>query len=147
MSDLNQCTFTGRLGADPEIRKTRDGRDVANFRLAVSERWKDRNTGERREKTEWVSCVVFSKGFCHILEQYVKKGSRVLVQGRYQTREWEDQSGNKRWSTECVLQGFDSKLIMLDPPSGGQQQEQRQDQREPDRSGGQRDDMDSEIPF
>lgn len=114
MTDLNQSTFTGRLGADPEIRRTQDGRPIANLSLAVSEHWKDKNTGERREKTEWIRVVIFSEGLCKVAEQYLKKGSKVLIQGKWQTRKWQDQSGQDKYTTECVLQGFDSKMIMLD---------------------------------
>jgi len=114
MSDLNQVSFTGRLGADPEIRRTQEGKPIANLRLAVGESWRDRNTGERREKTEWVTVVCFNEGLCKIIEQYLAKGSRVFVQGAWKTRKWTDQSGADRYSTECVLQGFDAKLIMLD---------------------------------
>lgn len=118
MADLNECTFIGRLGADPEIRRTQSGSPIANLRLAVSETWKDKNTGERKEKTEWVSVVVFNDGLCKLAEQYLKKGSRLMVRGKLATRKWQDQSGNDRYSTEVVLQGFDAKIIMLDGPTG-----------------------------
>lgn len=122
MSDLNQLTFTGRLGADVEVRSFPNGGRVANFRMAVSDQWKDKQTGERKERTEWVSVAVFSDGLVGICEKFLRKGSRVLVQGKQQTREWTDQQGNKRYSTECVLQGFDAKIIMLDgKPQGGSQ--------------------------
>lgn len=121
MSDLNQVTVTGRLGADPEIRRTQGGKAIANMRVACSETWRDATSGERKEKTEWVSVVCFSEGLCKIIEQYIKKGSRVLVQGKMQTRKWQDQSGNDRYSTEVVLQGFDAKLIMLDSATGERQ--------------------------
>lgn len=113
MSDLNQCTFTGRLGADPEIRRTGNGKPVASLRLAVGETWKDKNSGERKEKTEWVSVVIWNEGLCRVAEGYLKKGSRVLIQGALQTRKWQDQSGNDRYSTEVVLNGFGDKLLML----------------------------------
>lgn len=114
MTDLNQCTFTGRLGAVPEIRRTQSGDPIANMRLACSDTWRDKNSGERKEKTEWVSVVVFGDGLCKIVEAYLSKGSKILVQGKMQTRKWTDQSGNDRYSTEIVLHGFDAKLIMLD---------------------------------
>lgn len=125
MSDLNQCTITGRLGADPEIRRTQDGKPIANLRVASSETWRDRN-GERKEKTEWFSVVIWSEGLCKIAEQYLKKGSRVLLQGKMQTRKWQDQSGNDRYSTELVLQGYDAKMVMLDGPSGERQSKPQQ---------------------
>lgn len=117
MSDLNQFTLTGRLGADPEVRRTQAGKPIVNMRVAVSETWRDQS-GERKEKTEWVSAVIFSEGLCKVAEQYLKKGSKVLLQGKIATRKWQDQSGNDKYSTELVLQGFDAKLIMLDGPSG-----------------------------
>lgn len=113
---LNVCQFIGNLGADPEIRSLNNGDKVANLRLAVSERWKDKATGERKEKTEWVSVVVFGS-LVGIIEQYVKKGSKIFVSGKMQTRKWSDQSGQDRYSTEVVLQGFDSKLVLLDGKS------------------------------
>lgn len=120
---LNVCQFIGNLGADPEIRSLNNGDKVANLRLAVSERWKDRATGERKEKTEWVSVVAFGN-VVGIIEQYVKKGSKIFISGKMQTRKWSDQSGQDRYSTEVVLQGFDSKLVLLDgkTDSGGHQQ-------------------------
>ena len=111
---FNSCTFIGNLGADPEIRRTQAGKTIANLRIAITEKWKDANTGERREKTEWVPVVIFSEGLCKVAEQYLRKGSKILVSGKWQTRKWQDQSGQDRYSTECVLQGFDAKLIMLD---------------------------------
>lgn len=117
MSDLNQFTLTGRLGADPEVRRTQAGKPIVNMRVAVSETWRDQS-GERKEKTEWVSAVIFSEGICKVAEQYLKKGSKVLLQGKIATRKWQDQSGNDKYSTELVLQGFDAKLIMLDGPGG-----------------------------
>lgn len=118
MSDLNQYTITGRLGADPETRRKQDGKPIVNMRVAVSEQWRDAN-GERKERTEWVTAVIFSEGLCKVAESYLKKGSKVLLQGKIATRKWSDQSGNDRYSTELILQGFDAKLIMLDGPSGG----------------------------
>ncbi|MCB1465535.1 MAG: single-stranded DNA-binding protein [Nitratireductor sp.] len=111
---VNKVILIGNLGADPEIRRTQDGRPVANLRIATSESWRDRNTGERREKTEWHRVVIFSEGLCKIAEQYLKKGSKVYIEGQLQTRKWEDQSGQERYSTEIVLQGFNSTLTMLD---------------------------------
>ena len=111
---VNKVILIGNLGADPEIRRTQDGRPVANLRIATSESWRDRNTGERREKTEWHRVVIFSEGLCKIAEQYLKKGAKVYIEGQLQTRKWEDQSGQERYSTEIVLQGFNSTLTMLD---------------------------------
>lgn len=141
MSDLNQVTITGRLGADPEIRRTQDGKPIANLRVACSEQWRDRNNGERREKTEWITVVVFSEGLAKVVEAYLKKGSHVLVQGKLQTRKWQDQSGNDRYSTEVVLQGFDAKLIMLDSASDGKRAEPKQETA-PEYDG-----LDDDLPF
>ena len=114
MSSVNKVILVGNLGADPEIRRTQDGRPIANLRIATSESWRDRNTGERKEKTEWHTVIVFNEGLCKVIEQYVKKGSKVYIEGKLQTRKWQDQSGNDRYSTEVVLQGFNSMLVMLD---------------------------------
>jgi single-strand DNA-binding protein len=118
-NDLNQCTFTGRLGADPECKSFQNGGRVCNLRLAVGEQWKDKSS-ERKERTEWVSVTIYSEGLVGIAEKYLRKGSRILVQGKQSTRKWQDQSGSDRYSTECVLQGFDAKLIMLDGKQDGQ---------------------------
>ena len=115
---LNQCSFIGNLGADPEMRRTQSGNPVVSLRLAVSEKWRDKNSGEQREKTEWVPVVIFSEGLCKVAEQYLRKGSKVYVSGKFQTRKWQDQEGKDRYSTEVVLQGFDAKLTMLDGPKG-----------------------------
>lgn len=115
---VNKVIIVGNLGADPEIRRTKDGRPIANMRIATSESWRDKQSGERREKTEWHTVVVFNEGLCRIVEQYVKKGSKVYIEGALQTRKWEDQNGNDRYSTEVVLQGFNSSLTMLDGRSG-----------------------------
>ena len=115
---VNKVILVGNLGADPEIRHTQDGRPICNLRVATSENWRDKNTGERREKTEWHRVVIFSEGLCRIAEQYLKKGSKVYLEGQLQTRKWQDQSGQDRYSTEVVLQGFNSSLTMLDSRSG-----------------------------
>lgn len=114
MSSVNKVILVGNLGADPEIRRTQDGKPIANLRVATSESWRDRNTGERREKTEWHRVVVFNEGLCKVIEQYLKKGAKVYIEGALQTRKWTDQSGQERYSTEVVLQGFNASLVMLD---------------------------------
>ena len=147
---VNKVILVGNLGADPEIRRTQDGRPIANLSVATSESWRDRNSGERREKTEWHRVVIFNEGLCKVVEQYLKKGSKVYLEGQLQTRKWQDQSGQDRYSTEVVLQGFNGTLVMLDGRdgggsggggygggSGGGQQG----------GGGGRADMDDEIPF
>lgn len=119
-NDLNQCQFTGRLGADPEVRTFSNGNKVANLRLAVSESWKDKSSGERKEATEWVSVQVFGDGLIGLIERFTRKGSRLMVRGKMKTRKYQDQSGNDRYSTEVVLQGFDSFIQLLDAKQGGQ---------------------------
>lgn len=115
---VNKVILVGNLGRDPEIRRTQDGRPIANLRIATSESWRDKNTGERRERTEWHSVVIFSEGLCKVVEQYVKKGSKVYVEGQLQTRKWQDQQGQDRYSTEVVIQGFNGSLMMLDGRTG-----------------------------
>jgi single-strand DNA-binding protein len=116
---VNKVILVGNLGKDPEIRRTQDGRPIANLSVATSETWRDKNTGERKEKTEWHRVVIFSEGLCRIAEQYLKKGSKVYLEGALQTRKWQDKDGNDKYSTEVVLQGFNSVLTMLDGRSGG----------------------------
>lgn len=111
---VNKVILIGNLGRDPEVRSFQNGGKVCNLRIATSETWKDRNTGERREKTEWHSVAIFNEGLVRVAEQYLRKGSKVYLEGQLQTRKWQDQSGQDRYSTEVVLQGFGSTLVMLD---------------------------------
>jgi single-strand DNA-binding protein len=158
---VNKVILIGNLGADPEIRRTQDGRPIANLRVATSESWRDKNTGERKEKTEWHRVVIFNEGLCRIAEQYLKKGSRVYLEGALQTRKWTDKDNIERYSTEVVLQGFNSSLVMLDGRGGGPSAVEEDGgsdfgalggpgprERKPAMAGaGKRDDMDDEIPF
>jgi len=116
---VNKVILVGNLGKDPEIRRTQDGRPIANLSVATSETWRDKATGERKEKTEWHRVVIFNEGLCKIAEQYLKKGAKVYIEGALQTRKWTDQSGVEKYSTEVVLQGFNSTLTMLDGRGGG----------------------------
>lgn len=116
---VNKVILVGNLGKDPEIRRTQDGRPIANLSIATSETWRDKGTGERKEKTEWHRVVIFNEGLCKVAEQYLKKGAKVYIEGALQTRKWTDQSGVEKYSTEVVLQGFNSTLTMLDGRSGG----------------------------
>jgi single-strand DNA-binding protein len=116
---VNKVILIGNLGKDPEIRRTQDGRPIANLSIATSESWRDKGTGERKEKTEWHRVVIFSEPLCKIVEQYLKKGAKVYIEGALQTRKWTDQSGVEKYSTEVVLQGFNSTLTMLEGRSGG----------------------------
>lgn len=150
-NDLNQCSFTGRLGADPEVRSFQNGGRVCNLRIAVGEQWKDKTSGERKERTEWVSVTIHSDGLVGVAQEYLRKGSRIFVQGQLRTRKWQDQSGNDRYSTEIVLSGFDAKLIMLD--GRGSEDRGGDGSRSSGNAGyqaddaGQPDDLDDEIPF
>jgi single-strand DNA-binding protein len=115
---VNKVILVGNLGADPEIRRTQDGRPIANLRIATSETWRDKATGERKEKTEWHRVVIFNEGLCKVAEQYLKKGAKVYIEGALQTRKWTDQQGIEKYSTEVVLQGFNSVMTMLDGGRG-----------------------------
>lgn len=115
---VNKVILVGNLGADPEIRRTQDGRPICNLRLATSENWRDKTTGERREKTEWHRVVIFSEPLCKVAEQFLRKGAKVYIEGALQTRKWEDQNGQERFSTEVVLQGFNATMTMLDGRAG-----------------------------
>jgi single-strand DNA-binding protein len=116
---VNKVILIGNLGKDPEIRRTQDGRPIANLRVATTETWRDKTSGEKREKTEWHSVVIFNEGLCRVAEQYLKKGAKVYIEGQLQTRKWQGQDGQDRYSTEVVLQGFNSTLTMLDSRGGG----------------------------
>jgi len=116
---VNKVILIGNLGRDPEVRTFQNGGKVCNLRIATSETWKDRNTGERKERTEWHSVAIFNEGLVRVAEQYLRKGSKVYIEGQLQTRKWQDQSGQDRYSTEVVLQGFGSTLTMLDGRSEG----------------------------
>lgn len=118
MSSLNRCIMMGNLGKDPEIRRTQSGSPVASFSIAMTDTWKDKATGERKEHTEWANIVVFNEGICGVVEKYLKKGSKVLIEGRYQTRKWQDKEGNDRWSTEVVIPQFGGSLTLCGDPQG-----------------------------
>ena len=160
---VNKVILVGNLGRDPEVRRLNSGKPVVNLSVATSESWRDKNTGERQERTEWHRVVIFNENLAKIAEQYLKKGAKVYVEGQLQTRKWTDQAGVEKYSTEVVLQGFNATLTMLDgrgegagagggdnggdfgrasPMEGG---------REPARAGGARaslaEELDDEIPF
>jgi len=126
MSSVNKVILIGNLGKDPEIRSTQDGREIANFTLATSESWKDKLSGESKEKTEWHKIVVFQAGLVDIVKKYIKKGSKLFVEGSLQTRKWQDKSGVEKYTTEVVIQGFNGKIEML----GGKAQAQNVEQAE-----------------
>src|SRR5262245_3171011 len=135
---VNKVILIGNLGRDPEIRRTQDGRPIANLRVATTDTWRDKNSGERREKTEWHSVVIFNENLCKVAEQYLKKGAKVYIEGALQTRKWQDQQGQDRYSTEVVLQGFNGQLTMLDgrAGAGGGMQEDGQSDYGGESSGG-----------
>ena len=116
---VNKVILLGNLGRDPDVRASQDGNKIVNLSIATSERWKDRNSGEQREKTEWHRIVVFNEGLVNIIQQYVKKGSNVFLEGQLQTRKWEDKDGIEKYTTEVVLQGFNSTFKMLDSRNSG----------------------------
>lgn len=146
---LNRAEILGNVGADPDIRSLNNGSKVANFRVATSESWKDKSTGEKKERTEWHSIVIWNEGLVGIVEKYVKKGSKILVEGELQTRKWE-KDGVDRYSTEIVLTGFGGKLLLLgDGSGGGSRQSDPNDNasRAGNSAGGGSRDLDDEIPF
>ena len=145
---LNQCQFIGNLGADPEVRRQADGRPVVNLRIAVTEKWRDKSSGQQKERTEWIRAVLFAEGLCKIAEQYLQKGSKVFISGKMQTRSWKNQDGKDQYSTEIVLTGFDAKLQLLDSKNQSQGQSSGQrDQGFGGQSGGFGGDMNDSIPF
>jgi single-strand DNA-binding protein len=117
---VNKVILVGNLGADPEVKSFQNGGRIANLRIATSEDWKDRQTGEKKERTEWHTVVLQSDGLVGVAERYLRKGSKVYIEGQLRTRKWQDQSGNDRYSTEVSVGGFDGKLVMLDGARGGQ---------------------------
>ena len=144
-SSLNKVTLIGNLGKDPEIRTTNDGREIANFSVATSESWKDKTTGEKKDKTEWHRVVCFKEGLVRVIKQFVKKGSKLYIEGQLQTRKWTDSENKERYSTEIVMQGFDTKMLMLNSQvesSGIIQQGGQVNAPAFDNS-----DLDDEIPF
>lgn len=155
---VNRVILVGNLGADPEIRNTQAGKKIVNLRIATSESWKDRQTGERKEKTEWHQVVIFNEGLAGVAERFLRKGSKVYIEGQLQTRKWQDQQGQDRYSTEVVLQGFNGNLTMLDNPQSQDRGQQKggynsdpnsQQGREAQQyfQGGGSGPMDDEIPF
>ena len=150
MASHNEATIIGNLGADPEVKSFQNGCKVCNFRVACTESWKDKASGEKKERTEWISIAIFNEGLAGIAERFLKKGSRVMVIGQLRTRKWQDQSGNDRYSTEVVLQGPRAVLTMLGD-GGGQRSEHQADETTThygsQSSGSAQDDLDDEIPF
>jgi len=145
---INKVILVGNVTADPETRTTQSGSKIVNFTVATNESWRDKSTGEKREKAEFHRVVIFSEGLARVAEQYLKKGSKVYLEGQLQTRSWEDQSGQKKFSTECVLQNFNSAMVLLDGNQGGGHPER---QERPSQSSGapafSPGGMDDDLPF
>ena len=148
MASVNKVIIIGNLGRDPEVRTFQNGNKVCNLRIATSEKWRDKNSGERKERTEWHSVAIFSEPLAKVAEQYLRKGSKVYIEGQLETRKWQDQSGNDKYSTEVVLRPYSSTLTMLDGGSNddsgggyGAPQQQQHRSQQPSR------DLDDEIPF
>ena len=151
---VNKVILIGNVGADPEIRRTQDGRPIANISIATTESWTDKRTGERQQKTEWHRVVVFNENLAKLVEQYVKKGSKLYIEGALQTRKWTDQKGVEKYSTEVILQGFNGTLTMLSSPEGNGRSDQspyresrHEPDRKPERTGYIDKGYDTEIPF
>src|SRR3981189_3489679 len=146
---VNKVILIGNLGADPEIKRTQDGRPIANLRIATSDTWRDKATGERKEKTEWHRVVIFSEGLCKIAEQYLKKGAKVYLEGQLQTRKYTDKDGAEKYSTEIVVQRYRGELVMLDGRGDGESAERpaMAGASEGSRSFQRGGDLDDEIPF
>jgi len=145
---VNKCIIVGNLGQDPEVKSFQNGGRIANLRIATSEQWKDRASGERKERTEWHSVTIQGDGLVGVVERFLRKGSKVYIEGKLQTRKWQDQSGNDRYSTEVVV-GVGGALTMLDGPQGGQSQRRDDDREETSGQvgGGGYDDLSDSIPF
>ncbi len=144
---VNKVILVGNLGRDPEVRQTQDGRSIVNLSVATSDNWKDKNTGERRERTEWHRVVIFSEGLARVAEQYLKKGAKVYLEGALQTRKWTDKDGHERYTTEVVLQNFNSALVMLDGRRDGASGAIEYAETGKSSSGGQNFDLNDDIPF
>ena len=149
---LNKALLIGRLGADPEIKQMVNGKSVARLSLATSQSWKDKNTGEKKEKTEWHRVVVFNEGLVNVVQQYLKKGAQVYIEGQISTRKWKDeQSGQDKYSTEIVIQGYNSSLTMLGGGGGGgisnDATAQQISKNTDESSKSTQNDLDDEIPF
>ncbi len=144
-NSINKVTLIGNVGRDPEIRTTQDGKEIASITLATSESWKDRLSGERKERTEWHRIVIFADGLVNIIKNYIKKGSRLYIEGSLQTRKWVDNTGVERYTTEIVLQNFNSVLLMLDSNRNGSSSDHHSDT--PNGSNFSAEEIDDEIPF
>ena len=145
---LNKVLLIGRLGADPEIKQMLNGKSVARLSIATSQSWKDKNTGEKKEKTEWHRVVVFNEGLVNVVQQYLKKGAQIYIEGQLTTRKWKDEkSGQDKYSTEIVLQGYNSSLTMLGGGNSNNLTSQETKQNFDEMSQSNKNDLDDDIPF
>jgi len=148
---VNKCILVGNLGSDPEVKRTQDGKPVVNLSVATSDSWKDKNTGERKEKTEWHRVVIWNEGLCGVAEKYLQKGAKVYIEGALTTRKWQDKDGKDKYSTEVVLNGYGGVLTMLDKPgekSAGNDYADATGRAPPHRvPAGGNDDMNDDVPF
>ena len=149
MASVNKVILIGNLGADPEVKSFQNGGKICNLRIATSESWKDKNTGEKKERTEWHAVTLSSDGLVGVAERYLRKGSKVYIEGQLRTRKWQDASGNDRYSTEVSVGGMGGVLTMLDGAPSGNQSDQRSGvvYQGPQTGGGFADDLDDDIPF
>ena len=158
MYSVNKVIIVGNLGADPEVKSFSNGGKICNMRIATSEQWKDKTTGEKKERTEWHSVTLNSDGLVGVAERYLKKGSKVYIEGKLQTRKWQDKDGADRYATEIVVSGYDGKLVMLDGPKSGSEGQSGGYSSGGASSGGQAnntqassqfqdDDLDDDVPF
>lgn len=150
MAGVNKVILIGNLGQDPEVKSFQNGGKVCNLRIATSENWKDKNTGERKERTEWHTVAIFGEGLVGVAERYLRKGSKIYIEGKLQTRKWQDQSGSDRYSTEIVLNGPGAVLTMLDGAQSGRdngQPSKEELRREIETAGGFADELDDEIQY
>lgn len=147
MSSVNKVILIGNLGKDPEIKTMGNGKEVANLTIATSEKWKDKSTGEKKEKTEWTRVVVFNEGLVRLCKQYISKGTKLYIEGKLETRKWQDASGVDKYSTEVVLQAYNGSIVMLDSKGGNNTQSEPSVNKESSSTGFTPDDLESEIPF
>lgn len=147
MSSLNKVTLIGRVGKDPEIRRTKDGKKIASFSLSTSETWKDKNTGEKREKTEWHNIVIYNEGLAGVVENYVKKGNQIYIEGALQTRKWQDKEGKDRYTTEVVLQNFNGNIILLGGKNDAQSDNAQSDNQSNNYQAPVNNELDDDMPF
>jgi single-strand DNA-binding protein len=147
VGSVNKVMLIGNVGAEPQIRSTQDGKEIASFTIATSESWKDRATGEKKEKTEWHRIVVFAEGLVGVIKNYVKKGSKIYIEGTLQTRKWVDNAGVEKYTTEVVLQGYNGTLTLLDSKTGGTDSYSNNDKQQNSNNYNMNNDLDDEIPF